>query len=129
LRKILDDWQQCKKEQQIEVKEVELPVVSKAYQYAGRLDLIATVRGVPCLIDIKTRKYNHTCDTLQTAAYVQAYNESYKPNPKIKHRYFLQLKFDEEGYRFFEIEKNSSHLHYFLSALAIQKWKEISKND
>lgn len=125
LEKVLDAWRYCKLKHGIKIKKVEVPVVSELYQYAGRLDLIADVRGINSIIEIKTRPYNQITDPLQTVAYMQAYNESY-PKEKTKKRFFCDLNLVGSS-AFFEIKKASGqtdHLNIFLSALALYKWKK-----
>lgn len=129
LEKILCAWERCKSSHKIIVHKAEYPIVSKRYQYAGRFDIVGSVRGTNSLIEIKSRPYNPITEKLQTIAYFQAYNESY-PEDRVFKRYFCG--FDLEGrYTFHEVKKlpgEPDHLSMFLSALAIWKWKNVSKN-
>lgn len=128
LEMILQAWERCKSSHKIEVLHSEVKIVSTQYGFAGTLDIIATVRGIPGVIELKTRPYNPTTDMLQTAAYQQAYNESYK-DIKARRRWFCGFNL-EGNYEFFEIKKipgHPDHLNVFLSVLAIFKWKGVSR--
>jgi hypothetical protein len=126
LRPLLKAWISIKKEHEIEVIKTELKIYSTRYIYAGTLDVLAMVKGIRSVIEIKTRPYNCTTDALQTAAYQQAYNEM-NPKAKALKRFFCGLFVGGEK-RFFEIKKKSSqpdNFQLFLSALAIKKWSEL----
>ncbi len=128
LAKILEAWERCKAYHKIEVQNTELPIVSTKYQYAGRFDVVAAVRGVNSIIELKSRPYNAMTDPLQVAAYLQGYNESY-PKDKASRRFFCGFDL-KGGYNFFEIKKipgQPEHLHMFLNALGLYKWKGVSK--
>ena len=90
---ILEAWKRCKVENNIQVLEAEKVVVSMKWQYAGRLDVIALVKGVPAIVEIKSRPYNPMLDNLQTAAYSGGYCENH-PKFKIKERFLCELKLD-----------------------------------
>jgi hypothetical protein len=124
---ILDAWKKCRKEQNLEVLHVEVPVVSMKFRYAGRLDAIAKVNGIPSLIEIKSRPYNRTLEPLQTAAYLEAWNEG-NPQEKVKVRYFCELKLDG-SYNFLNIKRNAGepeHFSIFKCLLAVYQWEEIT---
>lgn len=128
LRPLLDAWIRRKTENGIIVHASEIAVVSTKYRYAGRLDVIADVKGTRGVIELKSRPYNPLADSLQTDAYKQAYNESY-PKDRARKRYFCSLG-AEEGDTFFEIKDTPGqpeHLAVFLSALALYKWRELKK--
>ena len=117
-------WEGCKKEKKINVIETEKIIISEQYKYAGRLDMVATVGGVVVLVEIKSRNYMAVTDDLQTAAYMQAYNEGVKNN-KIKKRVLVSFDLDG-GYKYKEIKQTKSepeHFKVFLSVLAAYKWK------
>ena len=52
-KKSLEEYKKLKNEYKIEVLSQE-QIVSYKYEFAGRLDMIANVNGVKCLLDIKT---------------------------------------------------------------------------
>lgn len=129
LEALLQAWERCKKDNKIVVRRVEVAVVSLRYRFAGRLDVIAEVRGVPAQIELKSRDYNPVTEKLQTIAYQQAFNESY-PKERVNRRYFCGLDYKKEDYDFREIKRvpgEPEHLAMFLSALAIYNWKGVSK--
>jgi hypothetical protein len=73
----LDAWRLYLVRSQVEIVEVELPVASATYRYAGRLDrVVRCPAGVPGLavLDIKTGHAQRWAGP-QTAAYAQAYWE------------------------------------------------------
>lgn len=76
IKPVIDAFLKFEKENEIVPLQIEERVKSDAHRYAGTADLFARLNGVLGVIDIKTsmaifRDYN-----LQTAAYVQAYNEA-----------------------------------------------------
>jgi hypothetical protein len=117
---ILEAWKKCKREKHIEVYAVEQVVASLKYQYAGRLDVVAKVKGVLALIEIKSRAYNPMLEPLQTSAYANAWDEAHKE--KIKERWFCELRLDG-GYDFRPI-KGKNDFHYFRCCLAAWNWRE-----
>ena len=50
LEALLKAWERCKVDHSIKVLRVETPIASMRYRYAGRLDVIAEVRGVPSFL-------------------------------------------------------------------------------
>lgn len=122
LKPCVEAWNHCKKQNSIRILQNESIVYSKKYRYAGRFDRVAYVGSDRALIEIKTRKYNVDCDALQTAAYMQAVNETNR-EAKICHRFVCVLEYGEgAGYQLHEI-KGTDHFNIFLSALTLYKWK------
>ncbi len=60
-------------EMEPDVLQVELPVYSKMYQFAGTLDLLANLQGKRCMVDFKATLTETV--PLQCAAYAIAYEE------------------------------------------------------
>ncbi|MHA2296191.1 MAG: PD-(D/E)XK nuclease family protein [Candidatus Hodarchaeales archaeon] len=55
---------------------IEFPVLSRDYNYAGTVDLLAVVDGYITLIDFKTSKAIHDKHEIQVAAYANAFKET-----------------------------------------------------
>lgn len=128
LRKILALWMKCKAENDIIVEQTETAVVSLKYHYAGRLDVIARIKGVRCVIELKSREFNPVADPLQVVAYKQAFNES-NPKDKALKTYFCGFDHKRNTYRFFEIKKKAGlpdYFQMFLCALALKKWEGMA---
>lgn len=63
---------------------VEQLVASTEHRYAGKLDLICEIQGVPHLVDLKTSKRVYETHHLQLAGYELAYTEcGYEPLPTV----------------------------------------------
>ena len=123
---ILDAWKLCVAEQGLKVLHVESVIASLKYGYAGRLDAIAEVRGVPSVVEIKSRPFNGMLEPLQTAAYLEAWNECH-PKERVKSRWFCELRLDGT-YSFKEISKGlgePDHFSIFRSALALFQWRRL----
>lgn len=124
---ILDAWKLCKSETGLRVLHVEQVVVSIKYGYAGRLDAIAEVHGVPAIVEIKSRPFNGMLEPLQTAAYLEAWNENHRTE-KAKARWFCELRLDG-SYVFKKIKQGigePDHFTIFRSALAILRWRRMT---
>jgi hypothetical protein len=130
---ILEAWKKCKAEQGIVVRCAEPVVVSSKYGYAGRLDVIADVRGVPSLIELKSRRYNPITEKLQTIAYLTAWNECH-PKEKVKKRFFCELCVGADNkpngeYNWLEIIRRPGepdHLSVFRCSLALSQWRSTA---
>jgi hypothetical protein len=71
--------------------DVERPIYSRRYRYSGRLDGVCTLRNLGrCLLDYKTGKGLYPEFCLQTAGYVEAYEEEF-PDRRIEHRVVLHV--------------------------------------
>lgn len=101
--------------------EIELPVYSKTYGYAGTIDRVGELKGKLSILDIKTTQaLDMPYMGPQTAGYEIAYKEwtEYK---KIMPRYILQLKPDGT-YKLVQCKKKED-TNIFLYALQITKWR------
>lgn len=73
---------------------VEQLVASLKHRYAGKLDLVCEIQGVPHLVDLKTSKRVYETHHLQLAGYALAYAEcGFAPLPRI----CAVLRVGEEG--------------------------------
>lgn len=70
VRPYCEAWEKAKADARIVVVHSEWPVVSSVYRYAGTPDKYAELRGVPCVLDIKTGA--GPLVALQLAAYADA---------------------------------------------------------
>ena len=123
---ILEAWKRCKLENDVRVFAAEQVVLSLKHQYAGRLDVVAMVKGVPAIVEIKSRPYNPMLEPLQTAAYFAAWNEQSRLDAPgwimARERWFCELRLDG-GYDFRPI-KGKNDFHYFRCCLAAWNWRE-----
>lgn len=117
-------WNDCKKKHKIKLLAMEEAVYSRKYKYAGKFDRIGLVDGARAVIEIKTRKYNPVCESLQTAAYMQAINEMH-PEARVCRRFVCELQLGVESNPPFYEVKGPEHLQVFLSALTLFRWKNI----
>ena len=86
---ILEAWKKCKEDQGFTVYAVEKHVCSLRHGYAGRPDVVAFLQdGTRILVEIKSRAYNSKLEPLQTAAYLEAWNEN-QPGYRLTKRFFL----------------------------------------
>lgn len=123
LRPYIDAWIRFTKDSLLENIEIEQPFISERYQYRGTPDRIALFKGKITIIDIKTGLIYPTA-AIQTAAYLEAYNEGKPRIKKAKER--LVVRLCEDGlYRlpkkdFFE----KSDFSVFLSCLTLYNYKK-----
>lgn len=121
----LEAWRRFKKEFSFEPQEIELPVYSAKYRYAGTLDRVGTIKGELALIDLKT---SSRVDLIsvgpQTAAYEYAYKEwsGFDKRKKVK-RYCVKLS-PEGDYKLINCD-NKNDFSVFIHALSIINWREI----
>lgn len=124
---ILEAWKLCKAETGLQVLHVEQVVASVKYGYAGRLDAIGKLRDVPGVVELKSRPFNSMLEPLQTAAYLEAWNECH-PTERVKSRWFCELRLDGT-YAFKEIKLGigePDHFTIFRSALALYRWRRMT---
>jgi len=102
----------------MKIIEIETPLYSDKYQYAGTPDILAEYRGQLILIDLKSGAPSKLWE-LQTAAYWQLFKEIGKRPDKI---YCVQL--EQTGFKLFDYSK-AVQLNFtiFLSFLNVTKWK------
>ena len=69
------------RQHRVDVIAAECQVVSEIHRYGGTLDLVATIDGVPSLLDFKTGRGVYPEHRIQLAAYGQAWNEAHPEAP------------------------------------------------
>lgn len=74
----IDAFLEWMKNHQIDIKGIEQRVISKEHAYSGTLDVIAKIDNKFGVLDIKTSKNIWDNHFIQTAAYLEAYNENKK---------------------------------------------------
>lgn len=72
-------------------KDVERLVVDEEHMYAGTIDVVGKVQGTFGLVDLKTSSGMREEYSLQTAAYVNAYNKSAEKTKICKTRWILRI--------------------------------------
>jgi len=101
----------------------ECVVYNVTYQYAGRLDLIATVGDITTLIDFKTSKYVNAEYGLQLAAYNNAeYIElpGGEQHPMVKSEMMAVVLLSDDGTP--EFKEVNEPFATFLAAYELWKW-------
>jgi hypothetical protein len=93
--RMLERFQQFWKEYKPELIATECHLFSDEYKYAGTVDLVCKINDQVWLLDVKTSNSLHRSYDLQTAAYVQAWNETH--NLPIERRGILWLKSPKRG--------------------------------
>jgi hypothetical protein len=115
----LEAWQAFLKDHTIEIIEIEKPVYSKRFWYAGTPDRIATMNGKPTILDLKSSSSIYPSMRLQLAAYQIAYEEL--KGGKIKQRVIVQLL--KDGKYKLEPCADESDRDVFICAVNVAKWK------
>ena len=123
LKSYLDAWIKFSKDSLLENIEIEQKVSSERYQYRGTPDRISLFKGKITVIDIKTGQI-YPSAAIQTAAYLEAYNESRPRTKRAKERLIIQLC--EDGtYRLPNADFfNKSDFSVFLACLTITNYKK-----
>lgn len=105
---------------------IEKRVYSGKFRYAGTLDRVGTIKGkrsrVSVLVDIKAVAQIQPAVGPQTAAYLQAYRETFPEKPKLFGRFALQLRPDGT-YRFHEC-REIADFSVFMAAKTVAAWRE-----
>lgn len=119
------DWLKAAVKEIVRAEDI---LVSRRYEYAGRCDLIAIMKGDrthPSIIDIKTSKIIYPDTALQLAGYQQAATEmELRPNRR------LILQLDKITYGKFKVVEYRDHqedLRMFLYALEL--WRYFNKGE
>jgi hypothetical protein len=110
-----------------ETLHLEKLVYSRKFNYAGRLDKLATVGGVLSLVDWKSSKGIYPEYLLQTAAYVQAYEEEF-PDQRVEKRYLIKLGKDDGEFEAHEFDRTTldADIRAFNAAITLyQRLKEL----
>jgi hypothetical protein len=115
----LKQFEQWRKDIDLEVLNCEEPMFSQRYGYAGTPDIIAGSKNGLVLVDIKTGDYGRI--EAQVAAYEQLYREHVGVRRSIEKR-VLYLPKDGGDYKFEQVNDKDSW-SYFLSKLNIWKYQ------
>ena len=107
-----------KEDNKIEIHEIENIVFNEDFWYAGRVDRIMTINGVPSIVDIKTGQVLDTTG-LQLAAYLYAY-QNMEENGELA-RFALHLK--KTGKYKLVRYQNNQDLNNFLAAVRVYHYK------
>lgn len=73
------------------VNDIERRVFDLKNGYAGTTDIVAEVKGKVCIIDVKTSTTIQSGHSLQTAAYLHAYNQSTDNGDVCEGRWILRI--------------------------------------
>jgi hypothetical protein len=119
LRPYLDGWAKFTDDKKVIFKEIEKPVCSTKYRFAGTPDRIGILDGFNTIIDIKSTAEFNPATALQTAAYQIAYND----NPKFDAQRRMAVLLQPDGKYKIELYKDKSDASVFLSALSVYNWK------
>ena len=109
-------------ENQPEILEIEQPLASKKFRFAGTPDRIVTITGDKGVLEIKCTAEIMPAARVQTMAYKMAYNEM-NPKERAKNRWILHLKGNGE-YNLVPCSKDNEDKTAFLNALGAHNWKE-----
>lgn len=116
----LAGWQQFLEDTGAVVLESEVLVASPKYHYAGTLDKVLFWKNRRSLVDLKaTAQIPKVTVGVQTAAYAQAYAETYH-RKMMGSRYCVQL--EANGYQL-QPCKHSMDFNVFLSAMTLYNWR------
>ena len=107
-------WLEWKDMNKFELLASEIPLVSEEFQFGGTIDIVAIVKGLPSIIDIKTGD-TYLEHRIQIRAYATLWNE-HNFDRKIQSYYLLRLGKDDGGFSY----------HYYPSGLD-KEW-EIFKH-
>ena len=101
----------------------ERTVIHPTYRYAGRIDLLGTIKGNAWLFDLKATAAIPAESKLQTAGYRMAYvNDPNSGQPASPRRAVLHLRPDGT-YVNDEHKDHRNDEHDFLAALRVASWK------
>lgn len=127
LSPIVDAYKHWFKSAVKEVISTETLIVSHRYQYAGRFDLLAILKGdkLPTVVDIKTSRDIYPDMGLQLAAYQQGLKEA---GIKANRRLILHLdKITKGKSKTKEYRDHARDLNMFLYALELYRYFEGGK--
>jgi len=82
-------WLEWKSQVQFELLKSECSLVSETWQFGGTIDIVALVKGLPAIIDIKTGD-TYPDHLIQIRGYAELWNDNF-PEQKIQSYYLLRL--------------------------------------
>lgn len=115
----LEAWIEFRRDTGFMPLEIEKPVYSVKYRFAGTPDRVGMFNKLT-IVDIKTTDVLSSSTALQTSAYELAYNELNEN--KVKERIAVLLKPD--GTYKIEPYKDRNNINVFLAALSVYNWKK-----
>jgi len=120
------DWLNSSK---AKITESETIVYSKKYDFSGKIDAVAMIKGKRYLIDYKTGTGLYNDVLLQTAAYAKSYEEM--TGNKIHGRWAIRIeKRDEDEFRSDMDEKGAPNMEYLpFEAVYLDEDKEQIDSD
>ena len=119
----LEAWRKFKVDAKVEVEEIEMPVYSQRWWYAGKLDRVIVMDGKRLLVDIKSSSSVYPSMKIQLAGYKIAFEEL--SGAKIRGRLIVQLLPNGE-YKLHPCNDESDE-QVFLAAVQIYKFTRKEK--
>ena len=116
-----EDWA---KSVDLKPRLIEQVVYSKTYGYAGTMDLLADVEGVPRLVDFKTGKAIYGEALLQSAAYQTALVEMGHPAPQGGLVVRIPKNLRDPAFEVAEVPPVAELLPVFLAARRLFVWQD-----
>jgi hypothetical protein len=120
----LEAWRRFKADMKVIIIDIEKPVYSKKWWYAGTCDRIATIGGKRVMVDIKSSATMYPSMKIQLAGYAIADEEM--TGEKIQERLGVQL-LKTADYKIYPYRDETSDRSVFLSAVTISKFKKKEK--
>jgi len=120
----LEAWRKFKVDNKVDVEEIEMPVYSEKWIYAGTLDRVIEMNGKRFLLDIKTSKTVYPSMKVQLAGYKLAFEELHKV--KINGRMIVRLLRD--GTYDVVVCDDPLDEQVFLACLQVYKFKKREKD-
>lgn len=106
----LEAFKKFEKQTGFKVDDIHTKIYSRRMWYAGTLDFTGKVQGINSLIELKAETYQYWYE-LQTAGYMQAYNEMF-PSKKLEKRFVLNLKKDG-NFKLTECKTQTDFTHFY----------------
>jgi hypothetical protein len=91
LKPYLESWKRFREDTGFIPIEIEKPVYSKKYRYAGTPDRIGTIGNAITVVEIKSTAQIDRVSAIQAIAYLEAYNEDKPLKEKATKRMVVQL--------------------------------------
>lgn len=121
-------FQKWQKQSSLEFRYIEVPLVSEAHRFGGRLDAIGVVGNELVLCDFKTSNSVYADYTLQLGAYKLLWEESYPEHPLVGGFHLLRFAKEEGDFSHHHFPKLDKEAAVFLSMRKLfDEVKEIEK--
>lgn len=125
LKAYLEGWKKFRTDYEFNPTHIEYEAYHSLYRYAGRIDRVGTIKlnrkKLLAIIDIKTGIIHHS-HAIQTAAYMELFNQSRIKSEQAKTRICVYLK-ENGGYEIKEY-KDDNAKNIFLACLTIYNYKK-----